>query len=323
MRRGHQRRARVGHRRQAGLGDQADVVAGQRRARAGRRQRRRPGAGVARPWAGAAARRSSMRLQRLRQRHDRIDALEEGARRLARSRRPSAPGRAALRITPQRQHARRDRRPRSAAPKSSVFGTSSSRPRIAGTVAASRPRSGSMPAWRSSAQVRISGRPTSAVGSSESIALEQRDAERLALGAAGAVVGLLGAQVVLDLGVAQLAKAHRHRHQRRLREAAVARSTTATAVWKTHAAAAHRAQLRDRALVRAGLADGLAVEVGDLVGADHDRARGRSVGDGARLGQRQALRQRGRRLAGQRRLVDLGRHAPRTAGAGAASSSRR
>ena len=93
--------------------------------------------------------------------------------------------------------------------------------------------SGSRPARRSSAQVRISGRPISAVGSSDSHASTQGDAERLDLGAAGAVVRRLGAQVALDLGVAQGAEADRDRDAARRHESRSPRQTTATAVWKT------------------------------------------------------------------------------------------
>ena len=60
-----------------------------------------------------------------------------------------------------------------------------------------------MPARRSSSQVadqRQADQRGRVVGVD---ALEQGDAERLDLGAAGAVVRRLGAQVALDLGVAQ------------------------------------------------------------------------------------------------------------------------
>src|SRR5438105_4021052 len=42
--------------------------------------------------------------------------------------------------------------------------------------------------------------------------IEQRDAERLALGAASAIVRLLELQVALDLLIVQALKTHRHRH---------------------------------------------------------------------------------------------------------------
>jgi len=74
---------------------------------------------------------------------------------------------------------------------------------------------------------------------------------------------------------------------------------------KDDAAAAHPAQLLHRPLVVAGLAQRRAVEVGDLVRADHGRlgvARRHRTG----LRQRQPPRQRGRRFARQRRLVHFG-----------------
>ena len=49
--------------------------------------------------------------------------------------------------------------------------------------------------------------------------------------AAGAVVGLLGAQVALDLGIGRGPKAHGDRHSRRRRT--LAAQSTAIAVWKT------------------------------------------------------------------------------------------
>ena len=67
------------------------------------------------------------------------------------------------------------------------------------------------------------------------------------------------------------------------------------------------AQLGDGTLVGAGFADRLPVELGDLVGADHDGIRVQE-GHGRRLGACQPRRQFGRRLAGPGRLVDLGRH---------------
>ena len=62
-----------------------------------------------------------------------------------------------------------------------------------------------------------------------------------------------------------------------------------------HAAAAHRAQLLDGTFVGAGFADRLPVELGDLVGADHDGIRVQE-GHGRRLGACQPRRQFGRRL---------------------------
>jgi hypothetical protein len=85
----------------------------------------------------------------------------------------------------------------------------------------------------------------------------------------------------------------------------VAAQTTATAVWKDDRLAAHRAQLRRRAFVVAGLADAAALEVGDLVGADDD---GVGVARRDRFGLREREPRCGlrRRLAYPRVLVDPG-----------------
>ena len=156
----------------------------------------------------------------------------------------------------------------SSVPRSSVLGTRIRRPGRAGVTA---PRSGSMPARRSSAQVRISGSPTSAVGSSDSIRLEQRDAQRLALGAAGTVVGLFGVQVMLDLGVRQRAEAHDHRRHQSPGPGRCRRAPPPRRCGRPPRGRASPAVAPPRAH-GAGLADGLAVQVGHLVGADHHRA---------------------------------------------------
>ena len=66
-----------------------------------------------------------------------------------------------------------------------------------------------MPARRSSAQVRISGRPTSAVGSSDSTASSSAMPSVSIFALPAQSYGRLGAQVALDLGVVEVAKAHR------------------------------------------------------------------------------------------------------------------
>ena len=73
-------------------------------------------------------------------------------------------------------------------------------------------------------------------------------------------------------------------------------------------AAAHRLQLRQRLVVRAGLADLQAVVGGDLVGADHERSVVVGEAGGDRAGFRLRKPQRGdfRRFAGERRFVDGG-----------------
>ncbi len=86
--------------------------------------------------------------------------------------------------------------------------------------------------------------------------LEQGDAERLGLGAAGAVV-----RAARSAGSTRSRRHWRRgsepsRRRRRPRAAASLAPTTATAVWKTTRPAAHRPQLLGRALVRSRLADG-------------------------------------------------------------------
>ena len=116
-----------------------------------------------------------------------------------------------------------------------------------GFAAATSAASGSMPAARSRAQVRISGRPINAVGSLESTLSTKRDAERFDLGAAGAVVRRFGAQVALDLAIAQVAKVHGHRHPLGSAKAARAADHRDRGV-KDHRATAHRDQLGPGAL---------------------------------------------------------------------------
>jgi len=135
--------------------------------------------------------------------------------------------------------------------------------------------------------------------------IEQGDAQRFALRAAGAVIRLFGAQVVLDLGVGQVAKAHRDGGQRAAGKAARFAHHGHGGV-EHDAATAHAPQLFHRALVGAGFADGFAVEFGHLVRADHDGIRVRGS-HGPRLGQCQPRGEDGRGFAGPRRLVDIGR----------------
>jgi hypothetical protein len=71
-------------------------------------------------------------------------------------------------------------------------------------------------------------------------------------------------------------------------------------------AAGARGELCPGALGRAGLADRAAVELGDLVAADHERI-GPAGGDRARLGLGEARREGPGRFAGLRRFVDIGR----------------
>jgi hypothetical protein len=117
---------------------------------------------------------------------------------------------------------------------------------------------------------------------------------------------LLGAQVALDVRLVEFAKPYPHRCEQGLGIAGIAPHHGHRRL-EGDGTAAHVPQLLLRALVGQRFADGLAVEIGDLVAADHDGTRV-PRGHGIGLGARQAQRQRRRRLVGQRRLVDLGRH---------------
>jgi hypothetical protein len=75
---------------------------------------------------------------------------------------------------------------------------------------------------------------------------------------------------------------------------------------KDHGAPAHGAQLGNGALVRAGLAQCHAIQVGHLVTADDDGLRV-APRDRAGFGMREPTREGGRGFAGQRRFVHVGR----------------
>ena len=167
MRRGHGRGAGVGDGRQAGLGNQAHILAGQGRGQQFAPQR------VARCRVASAAALGRARqfadvdgLQRPLKRHHGVHALEKGTCAARVLGQPMLHVRRALQHA-QRQHLLDVHR----------LGAEVQRVRHQQQPAAARRthapalRSGSMPARRSSSLVRISGRPTSAVGSSESIAL--------------------------------------------------------------------------------------------------------------------------------------------------------
>ena len=194
MRGAHHGRARVGDGRHAGLAEQADVVALQR-GREQRPSRRSRLSWSPFLWTSRGSSTICCSLQRRASGVHLVDALEVGARRLgvlADPVRQAGRGRAACR--------RAARRPAAPAPRSrnpAARGPG----RACRCAAITAP---STPAARSMRQVRISGRPTRAVGSSLSIASSRAMPRPSLLGAAGAVVGLLGAQVALDLGVAQL-----------------------------------------------------------------------------------------------------------------------
>ena len=236
-----------------------------------RQQRRRDPAAARGPaalGAAAAARRCRSACSGCASGTTRVDPLQEGARAACAFSATQCSSRAAMRITPSGSTSscrsvrarRRCRSPARSAPGSSV-------PRA--WPAACHARSGSKPGRAqqlAGADQRQADQRGRVVGLDR---LEQRDAQRLALGAAGAVVGLLGAQVVLDLGVAQVAEAHRAPAPAPRRRSRWPRSTTATAVWNTTLRPRIARSCCDGALVRAGLADRLAVQIGHLVGADH------------------------------------------------------
>ena len=133
------------------------------------------------------------------------------------------------------------------------------------------------PAARSSAQVWISGRPTSAVGSSDSIAVEQGDAERLATWRCRR--SRTAARPAGSVSISSSRSSRKrtvHRHQCAPARSRSAWHTTATAVWNT---TLRPLIARNCSTARAwlpGLPIGATVEIGDLVGADDDR-----IGDAA------------------------------------------
>jgi hypothetical protein len=136
--------------------------------------------------------------------------------------------------------------------------------------------------------------------------VQQGNTQPLAFGRASAVVRLLGAQVTLDLGIAQIAKAHLHGGRVDLLETA-GLAHHGQGGLKDHRLPAHALQLRRGAFVRAGLAQWLAVQVGHLVGADHQRL-GVARCHVACLGQGQALCQGAWRFISTRGFVHVGRH---------------
>ena len=190
----HQRGAGVGDRGQAGLGDQADIDALER----GREQGGEIGSG-----------RAARAFLRARQLDDRASAsgCASGTTASTRFRKArvvfafsatQCVSRAAVRMTDAGSTSRTSGAS-AAMPKSSVLGTRMSEPRGAFIGAAPGVDAGRAQ-QRAGADQRQADQRGRVVGVDR---VEQRDAQRFALGAAGAVVGLLGAQVVLDLGVGQ------------------------------------------------------------------------------------------------------------------------
>jgi hypothetical protein len=171
VRRGDERRARVGERGQPGFGQRPrswPARAGARRASTSPSR-----AAASRPFGGRGSSTIAISCNG-RASGQTASTRFRNARSSSRSRRPSGRARGDADHAARQQLVERGGAP--GAPKSSVFGTRCSAPGVviarcggrAGVGA--RPASGSMPARRSSALVRISGRPISAVGSSDSIA---------------------------------------------------------------------------------------------------------------------------------------------------------
>src|SRR5690606_23875275 len=131
--------------------------------------------------------------------------------------------------------------------------------------------------------------------------LEQGDAQAFALEAAGAVEGLLGIDVALDLVPGQGAEVDAGQVGG---GEATAGALQADAGVEMHHAPAHRGQLGDRRLAVAWLAQDAAIQFGGLVPADHPVLRAWG-GDRTGLGGRQPPYQRGHVLARQRGCVHL------------------
>ena len=94
--------------------------------------------------------------------------------------------------------------------------------------------------------------------------LKQADAQAFAFRTASAVVGLFGAQVALNFGVAEVAKAHSHSGQIDLCKPA-GLANDGDGGLKNHGLPAHVLQLGYGAVMGAGLTQGDAVQIGDLV----------------------------------------------------------
>jgi len=108
---------------------------------------------------------------------------------------------------------------------------------------------------------------------------------------------------ILDLRRAERAEAHAGRHHARLHAAGAAVEQGDGGV-EDGRAPAQQLQLLSRAFVAAGLVQALAIELGDLIGPDHQRLR-KARGDRAGFLLRQAQRGLRRQLAGPRRLVHV------------------
>ena len=141
-----------------------------------------------------------------------------------------------------------------------------------------------------------------------SAALFLGNAQAFVLGATGAIVWLFDAQIGVQFGIWQVAKAHADLHILDLDSIGGDGSASvpqAQGGMEHDFTATHQLQLRQRARMVARLADLQIVERGNLVGADHERARMQAC-HGLGLGTRQAQCGRRRCFAWQRRFIEVG-----------------
>lgn len=132
--------------------------------------------------------------------------------------------------------------------------------------------------------------------------LHEGDAELLDLRRAGAVEGLLTVDVGLDRLAGELPHLHQGAALDRFDE--VVRADDGERRREDDRLALHAFELGDRAFTGVGLAELLAVEVGDLVRAD-DHGVGAALLDFAGLEERKAQGRLAGRLARQARFVDV------------------
>ncbi len=160
--------------------------------------------------------------------------------------------------------------------------------------------SGSSPALLSVAASQISGSPISAVGSRDSMLLEQHDAEPLSLEASDAIVRLLDLEIARERVALAAGEADLGAIDVRTRSVPTAVSSTVHAGVEHDRLALRRLELRERDLVAPGLAQQPPVERSGLIGADHDRV---VRGDARGLRGREPLGHAFGRLARKRAFV--------------------
>ena len=174
-----------------------------------------------------------------------------------------------------------------------------------------RGRSGSSPAALSAAASQISGRPISAVGSCDAMLLEQHDAEPLGLEAARAVERLLEPQVAFERGDVETRETGPPCGRRATSVVAECRVDHGDGRVEQRRSCPGRRGAARRRPRGARLAQQPAVERGDLIGADHDRAARRDARAPSRgRGARPSLRALSPSM---RVLVGVGRPRRRTA----------